>query len=69
MDNNNLTDRSIHLLDKCLTHQRTRFDHARMRAHQSAMLLRNQQLQFEKLSSALEEYRFKTGQPKAHGPH
>ncbi|MTI13477.1 hypothetical protein [Sansalvadorimonas verongulae] len=62
--NNNVTDRSIHLLDKCLTHQRTRFDHARLRAHQSAMLLRTQKLQFEKLSSALEEYRLKPAAQK-----
>lgn len=56
---NSVTDKSIHLLDKCLDHQRSRCDRARLRAHQSAMLLRNQTLQLEKISSALEEYRLK----------
>ncbi|CAM3441234.1 flagellar FliJ family protein [Parendozoicomonas haliclonae] len=54
---NSTTDKSIHLLNKCLDHQRTRFDQARMRTHQAAMFLRNQTLQLEKLDAALEDYR------------
>lgn len=61
---NSVTDKSIHLLDKCLNHQRSRCDRARLRAHQSAMLLRTQTLQLEKISSALEEYRLKPSSEK-----
>ena len=61
---NSVTDKSIHLLDKCLDHQRSRCDRARLRAHQSAMLLRTQTLQLEKISSALEEYRLKPASEK-----
>ncbi|WP_281648561.1 hypothetical protein [Parendozoicomonas sp. Alg238-R29] len=52
-----VTDKSIHLLNKCLDHQRSRFDQARLLAHQAAMMLRNQTLQLEKLNDALEDYR------------
>ena len=56
-NNANVTDKSIHLLDKCLNHQRYRFEHARLKAHQSALILRAQTQQLEGLNSAINEYR------------
>ncbi len=57
VSNSQITDKSIHLLNKCLDHQRHRFDQARMRAHQAAMHLRTQTMQLENLSYALEDYK------------
>ena len=52
-----VTDKSIHLLNKCLDHQRYRFDHARLKAHQSALVLRAQAQQLEGLNNAILDHR------------
>ncbi|MCL6271794.1 hypothetical protein M3P05_17890 [Sansalvadorimonas sp. 2012CJ34-2] len=65
--NVSVTDKSIHLLNKCLDHQRHRFDHARLKAHQAALVLRAQSRQLEGLNKAITSYQLGNCKTISHG--
>ncbi len=51
-----ITEKSIHILTRCLHYQRIRFNEARMKTCQAAMFLRTQSYQLERVHTEIVNY-------------
>ncbi len=51
-----ITEKSIHILTRCLHYQRIRFNEARMKTSQAAMFLRTQTRQLERVHAEMINY-------------